>query len=64
MKKVTIMASPPASKGLVHCPICTHTVGGEVITVKRSLRVKPGQRCAHCGSSLDAGYVIHYDKAA
>lgn len=64
MKQFTMTMKAVESKGLVHCPICTHTVGAEIVTVKRSMRAKPGQRCAHCGSSLDAGYVIHYDKAA
>ena len=65
MKQFTMTTRSVEPKtGMVHCPICTHTVDAEVVTVKRNLRVKPGQRCGHCGSSLDAGYVIYFDKAA
>jgi hypothetical protein len=64
MKQFTMTARPVERRALVYCPICTHTVEAEAVTLRRSLRVKAGQKCGHCGSSLDAGYVIHYDKAA
>ena len=51
----------PAS---VHCPICTHTVHATVLAQGRSLRVKPGQKCPRCSSSLDAAYVLRFDRAA
>ena len=44
--------------GAVFCPICTHTVPGTVLVKGRALRVKPGQRCSRCNSSLDPGVVV------
>ncbi|MCW5979814.1 MAG: hypothetical protein KIT09_17165 [Bryobacteraceae bacterium] len=64
MKQFTMTTNVPQSKGMAHCPICTHTVEATIVMVKRALRVKPGQRCSRCGSSLDAAYVVRYDKAA
>ena len=56
---------PPAEySGSVHCPICTHTVQATVQTHGRSVRVKPGQKCPRCASTLDAGYVLRFDRAA
>lgn len=47
-----------AQKVDVYCPICTHTVQAEAIAKDRRLKVKSGQKCARCGSQLDAGYVF------
>jgi hypothetical protein len=54
----------PVHKGLVYCPICTHTVEAEVISNPRRTIVKPGQKCARCGASLDAGVIMRMDRAA
>jgi hypothetical protein len=51
-------------KGGVYCPICTHTVEADVITTRKQAYVKPGQRCARCSASLDAAWVISFDRAA
>jgi hypothetical protein len=51
-------------KGAVYCPICTHTVDAMITYTPRSARVTPGQKCARCSSSLDAGYVLRVDRAA
>jgi hypothetical protein len=48
----------------VYCPICTHTVEATVQTARKHSRVKPGQRCPRCKSSLDAGYVLRLPQAA
>ena len=48
----------------VHCPICTHTVHASVQAQGRTVRVKPGQKCPRCASSLDAAYVLRFDRAA
>lgn len=58
-KKKTIHA-----QGAVYCPLCTHTVQADVTYTPRSAHVTPGQRCPRCSSSLDAGYVIHVNRAA
>ena len=61
------MRAPHAAaeySGSVHCPICTHTVHATVQAHGRSVRVKPGQKCPRCASTLDAGYVLHFDRAA
>lgn len=54
--------------GQVYCPICTHTVEGEVRLVgpnwKRVPKVVPGQKCARCSSALDAGIVLRIVQAA
>jgi len=55
---------PTEYSGSVHCPICTHTVQATVQAQGRSVRVKPGQKCARCASALDAGYVLRFDRAA
>jgi hypothetical protein len=49
---------------LIYCPMCTHTVEGSVIVKGKKLIAEPGQSCARCHSSLDAGYVIRRDRAA
>jgi len=56
--------APHEFNGSVHCPICTHTVHATVQTHGRSVRVKPGQKCPRCSSTLDAGYVLRFDRAA
>jgi uncharacterized protein (UPF0212 family) len=48
----------------VYCPLCTHTVEAQVILDRRSAYVRPGQKCPRCGSALDAGYVMSFDRAA
>ena len=50
--------------GAVYCPLCTHTVHARITFGQKSAMVTPGQRCSRCSSSLDAGYVIHIDRAA
>lgn len=63
--KLQSMARPVAEVTTsVHCPICTHTVEARVITTRKRSFVKPGQKCPRCNSSLDAAYVLHYDRAA
>jgi hypothetical protein len=52
------------AKGSVYCPMCTHTVEAIIIFSARNSRVASGQKCARCGSSLDAGYVMRVDRAA
>jgi hypothetical protein len=64
METATKIKSPSEYKGLVYCPICTHHVEAVVVPVKRSAHVKPGQKCARCASSLDAGVVVRLDMAA
>ncbi len=50
--------------GKAYCPICTHTVDAQIEQRGRQVRVKPGQRCARCQSSLDPAYVVAMDRAA
>ena len=52
------------SKGCVYCPLCTHTVEADILFGRKSTYVKPGQKCPRCSSSLDAGYVMRFDRAA
>ncbi len=47
-----------------YCPICTHMVRAEIVWGSKRWIVKPGQKCGHCGSPLDAGYVFKRDRAA
>lgn len=60
----TVKATPAAIKGMVYCPLCTHTVPAILAAGPRGSRVKPGQKCPRCSSSLDAGVVIRVDRAA
>lgn len=60
-KKATVAKE---AKGAVYCPLCTHTVDATIAFGPRSAFVKPGQKCARCASSLDAGYVLRIDRAA
>lgn len=48
----------------VYCPICTHTVDATVISNGKVSKTKPGQKCARCAASLDAGYIMWQDRAA
>lgn len=48
----------------VHCPICTHAVSATVIVRGKSVYVKPGQKCARCAASLDAGRLLWLSRAA
>lgn len=48
----------------VYCPICTHTVNAVVVGERKNFKVKPGQKCARCHSSIDAGYIFYPVKAA
>jgi hypothetical protein len=52
------------SHASVHCPICTHAVPATVLVKGRSVFVKPGQKCARCAASLDAGRLMWLDRAA
>ena len=64
---IEMRAPVPATEysGSVHCPICTHTVQATIQGHgRRSVRVKPGQKCPRCSSTLDAGYVLRFDRAA
>jgi hypothetical protein len=54
----------PSRIDLAYCPICTHTVQAEIIWGAKRLMVKPGQKCSHCHSPLDAGYVMRREQAA
>jgi uncharacterized protein (UPF0212 family) len=63
-KIATTTAKAVHHKGAVHCPICTHTVDADVVQVGRRLMVKPGQKCPRCSSSLDAAYILRFDRAA
>ncbi len=47
----------------VYCTLCTRTVEATVgltatVIGKRRWGVEPGQKCKHCGASLDAAYVL------
>jgi hypothetical protein len=53
-----------AFAGQVYCPICTHTVNGEVKTDGKKAAVVAGQKCPRCAASLDAGIVLHIEEAA
>ncbi len=52
------------TKGLVHCPSCTHTVPATVELLPRRMKVVPGQKCERCHSSLDAAAVLYLAHAA
>jgi len=65
MVKTNIAENRPMSRiDLAYCPICTHTVQAEVVRGTKRLIVKPGQKCSHCHSPLDAGYVMPREQAA
>jgi hypothetical protein len=50
-----------AVTGKVYCPICTHTVDAEIEPRQPHPIVKPGQKCARCSGSLDAGYIFRIE---
>jgi hypothetical protein len=52
------------SRGPVYCPLCTHTVEADILFAPKGSHVKPGQKCPRCASSLDAGCVLRFDRAA
>ena len=52
------------TKGMAHCPMCTHSVSGEVEYTKKWMKVVPGQKCERCGSSLDVAAVLYLRNAA
>ncbi len=62
----TQMRARPAAEysASVYCPMCTHTVHAIVRTQGKSTAVKAGQKCPRCSSALDAGYVLHLNRAA
>jgi len=65
----TPVASKPLpvriEKGAVYCPICTHTVEVEIVTNGRSARVRDGQKCPRCASSIGSAHVLYQlDRAA
>ena len=63
--QVTANAPKPVPvRGAVHCPSCTHNVEADMIALGRRIYVKPGQKCPRCSSSLDAAYVLRFDRAA
>jgi len=51
-------------QGLVHCPICTHTVPANIDLRGKYARVTAGQKCSRCGSSLDVAAVVQVPEAA
>lgn len=61
-QQVTAKQSP--STGPVHCPSCTHNVNATIGQAGRRLFVQPGQKCPRCSSTLDAAYILRFDKAA
>jgi len=49
----------------VYCPICTHTVQVNILSNGRTARVKDGEKCPRCGSSIGSAYVMYrLDRAA
>ena len=64
MKSFTTVLKEQQAKSQVYCPMCTHTVEAMVTYAGKQAKVTPGQKCAHCGASIDAGFVFRYDRAA
>jgi hypothetical protein len=66
--KPQVASGPPSThieKGDAYCPICTHTVQVEIVTNGRVARVRDGQKCPRCGSSIGSAHVLyHLDRAA
>jgi len=60
----TVAGQTTVTTGTVHCPMCTHTVAAEIAHQGRRMFVKPGQKCPRCTSTLDAAYILRFDKAA
>lgn len=57
MKSFSDVLKAHEAKSQVYCPMCTHTVEAMVTFAGKQAKVTPGQKCAHCGSSIDAGFV-------
>jgi len=51
-------------QAFVYCPICTHTVEGTIVSTGKTAKVKPGQKCSRCSSSLDPAYILRPAQAA
>lgn len=67
MQAHQVPPNPPASsivKGVVHCPICTHSVPADVQYVGKRAKVVPGQKCSRCHSALDAAALLYLQLAA
>jgi hypothetical protein len=58
------VVTPVETHAYVYCPICTHTVDGIVVTVGKTAKVKPGQKCSRCSAALDPAYIMRMDRAA
>ena len=52
------------TKGLAHCPICTHTVAADIDLRGKYPRVMTGQKCPRCASALDVAAVVQIPEAA
>jgi hypothetical protein len=52
------------TKGLAHCPICTHTVSAEIDLRGKYPRVLVGEKCPRCHSPLDVAAVVQIPEAA
>ncbi len=52
------------SRGIVYCPICTHSVEAVILGQGKLAKTRPGQKCGRCSASLDPAYIFHYDRAA
>lgn len=59
-----VPSKPKYSRSAVHCPMCTHTVDADIVQLGRRVFVKPGQKCPRCSGSLDASYILRFDRAA
>jgi hypothetical protein len=64
MNRVMNIPTPRQTKGWVYCPICTHTVEAQVVTLGKRIMVKPGQKCSRCACSLEAACVLRHEVAA
>ena len=60
----TQTAPATTSTAKVYCPMCTHTVDATVEHHPKHIHVKRGQKCPRCSGSLDAGYIMHLERAA
>lgn len=63
-KTVGFKPATAEAPGSVYCPICTHTVEAIVVADRKGAKVKPGQKCSRCNSTLDAGFVVRLNRAA
>jgi len=61
---MTNLKQAPTTTAKVYCPMCTHTVDATVEQHPKNFHVKPGQKCPRCTGSLDAGYIMHLERAA